>query len=665
MRVSEPEPSRLRGALAAVVAELGGDDRTGQQEMADAVADTLAGGGHLLVQAGTGTGKSVAYLTPAVLQAVETGRPIVIATATIALQRQLADQDLPRVVRALTPIVGRPAEFAVLKGRANYLCKSRLNYGDPTEPALFEVSSGALATAAAKVRVWADDTETGDRDDLPFSVDARVWRAFSVSSRECVGATKCTFGQECFAEKARELAKDADIVVTNHAMLAIGVLEGIPVLPEHSAVIIDEGHELVDRATTAVTVELSARAVERAASRCRTLLAADSVGLLQDSADQLADALADAVALTEATGGALRELGDTMLLALTAVRDAGHVALGELAGERDTSNPEGVARRVQAQAAVDEVFEVAGRLISRGTADVVWVTSGDGRAPSIYLAPLSVAGVLRAALFDEVPVVVTSATLALGGSFDSLASSFGLSYGEKGWAGLDVGSPFDHSKQGILYVASHLPRPNSGPVGDEALTLLGDLIEAAGGRTLALFSAWRSVERAAEVLGARFGGRPDRPLLIQRRGDAVADLVRRFRDEPRASLLGTMSLWQGVDVPGQSCTCVVIDRLPFPRPDDPLAAARARAAEEEGSSGFNAVMVPRAALLLAQGVGRLIRSHEDRGVVAILDSRLETAGYGGYLRRSLPPFWYTTDLDIAVTALSRLDTEGLTADVGP
>ena len=261
-------------------------------------------------------------------------------------------------------------------------------------------------------------------------------------------------------------------------------------------------------------------------------------------------------------------------------------------------------------------------------------------------------GLLRTALFDRAPVVLTSATLTVGGGFDALLASLGLDEDEA--TTVDVGSPFDHARQGILYVAKDLPPPGRDGVAMEALDELAELIEAAGGRTLALFSSWRGVERAADYLRVRLGERADLPILVQRRGDAVGGLVERFAAEPTSTLLGTVSLWQGVDVPGESCILVVIDRIPFPRPDDPLLAARQQAVDEAGGSGFRAVSVPRAGLLLAQGAGRLIRGADDRGVVAVLDSRLATAGYSRALRASLPPFWYTTDRATVVGALSRL-----------
>ena len=223
------------------------------------------------------------------------------------------------------------------------------------------------------------------------------------------------------------------------------------------------------------------------------------------------------------------------------------------------------------------------------------------------------------------------------------------------YVSLDVGSPFAYERQGILYCAAHLPAPTSSGVAEEVLDELAELIDAAGGRTLSLFSSWRGVERAAEYLELRFRGRDDRPLIVAQRGDSVSDLVRKFKAEPRASLLGTVSLWQGIDVPGNTCTLVTIDRLPFPRPDDPVMSARSARVDAAGGSGFNSVSVPRAALLLAQGVGRLIRTTDDRGVVAILDSRLATKGYGSTLRKSLPPLWYTNDKAAVVNSLRNLD----------
>jgi ATP-dependent DNA helicase DinG len=322
-----------------------------------------------------------------------------------------------------------------------------------------------------------------------------------------------------------------------------------------------------------------------------------------------------------------------------------------------------------------DLSRTAQRLLAGSAADVAWVERDDRGRRALVVAPLSVAGMLTEHLYAERTVVATSATLALGGRFDTVARALGLpdkpgdtardkaaggnkeedeedeEEGEElRWQALDVGSPFDYPKQGILYVAAHLPRPTTSGLADPAADELVSLVTALGGRTLGLFSSRRAAERAAEILRAK----TDLTILLQGE-EALPLLVRRFRDERSSCLLGVMSLWQGVDVPGDACQLVVIDRLPFPRPDEPLAAARAAAVDTAGGSGFAAVSVPIAAVRLAQGVGRLIRSRTDKGVVAVLDSRLETArGYGEFLRKSLPPFWYTTKPELVRGALTRL-----------
>lgn len=645
----------LEDALAAVVAAIGGEPREGQMLMSRALSQGMADGRHVVVQAGTGTGKSVAYLVPAALHATAPdGGPVIVATATLALQRQLVERDLPRVAEALEPVVGRPVSFAVLKGRNNYVCLQKLHGAVPEDEgeALFDAPRSPLAGQAAALRQWAESTTTGDRDDYPDEIDPRVWRAFSVGRRECVGESRCSYGEECFTVLRRQQAQQADVIVTNHAMLAIDAIEGIPVLPEHDAVIVDEGHELVDRATAAMTGELSVSMIERSISRVRRLVDPETLERLEDAADTLGVGLVEAA--ERVTGPQRIEQWDAgewqkaLALALTVVRDACHQALAEVNADKGGGDQDALAARQQARAALEDVHDVAGALLVMGARDVVWLDPGEGRAATLRMAPLSVAGVLRASLFDRGPVAITSATLTVGGGFDSVVSSLGLDDPVT----LDVGSPFDHSRQGILYVARDLPPPGREGVAMEALDELAELIEAAGGRTLALFSSWRGVERAAEYLRVRLGGAY--PLLVQRRGDSVGGLVDRFAADVSSVLLGTVSLWQGVDVPGDSCVLVAIDRIPFPRPDDPLMAARQKAVDDAGGSGFRSVAVPRAGLLLAQGAGRLIRGSADRGVVAVLDSRLATAGYSRALRASLPPFWYTNDRAVVVGALERL-----------
>jgi ATP-dependent DNA helicase DinG len=630
----------VRRVLAAAVAAIGGVERAGQVEMAEAVETAMRDGGHLLVQAGTGTGKSLAYLVPALLHK----GPVVVATATIALQKQVVDRDLPALVDAVEPLLGRRPTYAILKGRSNYLCKNKLYGGMPDEgegEALFDASpTTELGRQVVQLRGWAEETETGDRDEVTPGVTDRAWRQVSVTARECLGALKCPHGQECFAELSRERAAQVEIVVTNHAMLAIDALESFPVLPEHDVVIVDEGHELVDRVTGVATGELTVALVSRAATRSKRLLDDDVVGDLLASGDALEAAVE---ALPE---GRVVDLPEQLATAVALVRDAARSAQSGLASVKDAED----GARKLAQAAVGEVFSIAERLAAHSPYDVTWVTHDMRRGASIKVAPLAVGGLLRETLFGNRTVVMTSATLELGGSFDAVARQVGLT-GEDApeWLGLDVGSPFDYATQGILYVARRLPPPGRDGASPASMDELAALVTAAGGRTLGLFSSMRAAQAAAEEMRSRL----DLPVLCQGE-DRTAALVQQFAVDPATCLFGTLSLWQGVDVPGESCQLVVIDRIPFPRPDDPLMSARAQAVSDAGGNGFMAVSAAHAALMLAQGSGRLIRRATDRGVVAVLDSRLATARYGEFLRSSLPPFWFTTDHDVAVGALRRL-----------
>jgi len=634
--------------LHSVVDGIGGEPREGQDRMACAVSSAISDDRHLLVQAGTGTGKSIGYLIPAIAHIRQGGGPVVIATATLALQHQLVARDLPAVDAALLGAGIEPVSWAVLKGRANYLCRQRLaDEVDPPDDALFDLpAAGKLSAEAQRVRQWASTTSTGDRDDLG-DVDGRVWRAFSVSARECVGASKCPFGAECFAEHARERAGQADIIITNHALLALHAVEGLPVLPEHDVVIVDEAHELADRATSAMTLELSATTVTRALTGARKALSGEAIEQCEQAAATLSDALF-------AVEGRLRQLDPSLRAALAAVRDAGQSALTELNASKPT-DPDGVARQQRLKSAFDDLHDGAGQFLGADESSVLWVERGGGtRPPTLKLAPLSMAEPLRSGLLVEATTVLTSATLALEGRFEHIAAELGLSgLGDDAWQSLDVGSPFDFASQGILFVATDLPRPGRDGPTPESLKLLAELVRASDGRALVLYSSWRGVEAAAETL-AEVAVELEFDLLVQRRGDPVGPLISQFAADPRAVLVGTMSLWQGVDVSGESCQLVVIDRIPFPRPDDPLVQARSQRADEAGSSGFARVSVPRAALMMAQGAGRLIRSHDDRGVVAVLDPRLIKSGYGATLRRTMPELWLTTDRQVVLGALARL-----------
>ncbi|HEY6648696.1 MAG TPA: ATP-dependent DNA helicase [Mycobacterium sp.] len=645
--------------LAKAVASLGGSERIGQIAMAEAVAQAFDTGEHLAVQAGTGTGKSLAYLVPAIARAVDTDEPVVVSTATIALQRQLVDRDLPRLADSLTDALPRRPDFALLKGRGNYLCLNKIHNGSATEPddrpqeELFEpMAATALGRDVQRLIAWSSSTDTGDRDELTPGVPDRSWSQVSVSARECIGVARCPFGTDCFAEKARDKAGHADVVVTNHALLAIDAMTDAAVLPEHHLLVVDEAHELVDRVTGVATAELSATSLGVAHRRVTRLIDPELVQRLEATTATLSSAIHDA------TPGRIDVLDDEMTTYLTALRDAADRARSAV--DTAPSDPKAASARAEAVTALSDISDTATRILSSfvpaitDRTDVVWLDHEDNRGSVravLRVAPLSVAGLLRGRLFEHTTAVLTSATLTIGGNFDAMASAWGLAGDEKvNWRGLDVGSPFEHAKSGILYVAAHLPPPGRDGTGSaEQLDEIAGLISAAGGRTLGLFSSMRAAKAAAEIMRERL----DTPVLCQGE-DTTSALVQRFADDLETSLFGTLSLWQGVDVPGPSLSLVLIDRIPFPRPDDPLLTARQRAVAARGGNGFMAVAASHAALLLAQGAGRLLRRVDDRGVVAVLDSRMATARYGGFLRASLPPFWATTDATRVRQALERL-----------
>jgi len=679
--------------LDAVVEELGGERREGQHEMARAAAEAFASGRHLLVQAGTGTGKSIGYLVPAVRHSVLSGQRVIVSTATLALQRQILTRDLPLVCGVIARSLPRPPTTALLKGWHNYLCVHKIAGGYPVEEqgSLLDLDPGdervgaaqhpprgsaavaSRATAASelgrevqRLRAWAESTDSGDRDDCVPGVSDRAWRQVSVTALECLGR-KCPMIDECFPEHARAAAHEADLVVTNHAMLGIAASGSPGVLPEHSALVVDEAHELSDRVTAQATWELSVASVEHAARYARRHGGLDSTALDAASA-ALGSALADLPdgRLPGALSGAVRG-------AVASVRDAARVLLSGLKPEPTAQAQLPDPARKMAQSAMLQLFEVADRMAAEAqdaVRDVRWCSRGapDGAfaAPRLSVAPLDVSGLVRVHLLEGRGAVLTSATVALGGSFEPLARSLGLAAkgaaaadadgvttGVASWLGIDVGSPFDYPSQGILYVAKHVPPPGRDGTAPELLDELAELIGAAGGGTLGLFSSRRAAVAAAEAMRERL----DTPVLCQG-DDQLLALVDAFMADRSASLFGTLSLWQGVDIPGDTCRLVVIDRIPFPRPDDPIRSARSEAVAASGGNGFMAVAATHAALLLAQGAGRLIRTVNDRGVVAVLDSRLATARYSEFLLRSMPDFWRTTDREVVRSALVRLAALG-------
>lgn len=681
---AEEEALRL---LDVAVAAMGGQHRPGQHEMVRQVMRSLETGNHLLVQAGTGTGKSLAYLIPLMLHALGSRRPSLVATATLALQAQIVGRDLPRLMEALQPELKRSVCVALVKGRSNYLCKHKVAGGfpgdEPEEGHLFDFSperelrlpgSGpvtSLGREVSRLREWAEETETGDRDELSPGVSERAWRQVSVTSMECLGSQRCPVAEECFSERARLRAAEADLIVTNHAMLALNTFEGLAVLPEYDAVVVDEAHELIDRVTGAVTGQLSAAMVAAAASGARRHTAID-VQALHRSAEALEQALHG-----RPSGWLPGALDEEQRQAVEQVREAARVALSDSKGESAQVADGG---RQLARARLLAIIEQCDRLLAAraleesagsgalasaqdGPPEVIWITragrpdpqagyqeAADTDSATLYVAPLSVAMRLRENLLRKHTTVLTSATLAIGSAFEPIAGGLGLlGQGAPSWTGVDVGSPFDYARQGMLYIAAQLERPGRGTSSGQ-LGELEQLLRASGGGALCLFSSRRAAEEAADELRVRL---PEVEILCQGETSMPA-LIRRFEAEPNSCLFGTMSLWQGVDVQGRACRLVTIDRIPFPRPDDPLTTARTRAVARAGGNGFMTISAVHAAIRLAQGAGRLIRSATDRGVVAVLDSRLATARYGGFLRAALPPFWSTTDREVVLGALRRL-----------
>ena len=666
------ERPTVRDVLAGAVAQLGGEERPGQIAMAEAVARSMTTGEHLLVQAGTGTGKSLGYLVPALLH----DERVVVATATLALQHQLVERDIPALLEAAEHLLpGGAPSYAVLKGRSNYACLHRVREGVPDDQGvLVDVPEGTMGSEVLKLRAWAEQQAEnggpGDRDSAPKHTD-RLWRQVSVNHRECLGATRCPFAEECFAERAKEKAAQASVVVTNHSLLAIDAIEGVPMIPEYDVVVIDEAHELTARVTQAATDELTVPEIERAARRSQKHIDGSEADDLADAGDALR------AAFESCDEGRLDTLPTDLADALVLVRDAARALVSAFPKEQQGAGDVDPGR-TQARGWVQEIFKTSERMAAHVESDVLWLSRRERQRGGdvLCVAPLQVWGQLRAKLLAEKTAIFTSATLMLGGDFASVATSIGLKPSERveetevpelveaaevpdveaehdrrePWRGLDVGSPFDYPRQAILYVARHLPPPGRDGLGAKQVDEIVDLVDAAEGRTLGLFSSRRAAEAAAEAVRERL---PHLTILAQ--GEAqLPELSRLFVEDPHACLFGTLSLWQGLDVPGDTCQLVLIDRIPFPRPDDPLMSARQRAADRAGGNGFMSVAATHAALLLAQGAGRLIRTTADKGVVAILDPRLVTARYGRFLADSLPPMWRTTDRATVLTALQRL-----------
>ena len=635
---------RALSLLDRLTAEMGsaGEVRDGQRAMCAAVAAAIDTKRHLVVQAGTGTGKSLAYLAPI----VASGRKTVIATATKALQDQLADADLPFVAEH----GGRPFTFAVLKGRSNYLCRQRLDELDANSSTGAEqkklpgvattAPSPSLAKDLATIRTWAATTTVGDRAELTVEPSIGAWAAVSVGPQECPGAAKCPRGDDCFAESARRRAAAADVIVVNTHLYGLHLAAGGMVLPDHDVLVVDEAHELPDIVSATCGTDLGAGRFDNAAATVGGLIAdrdlVDSVGR---TGAQLTAAIAPMY------GERLKKLPEPVQDVL-------------IIGREHLSEAMDAARKIDSRGAPDLATKVA-RVISAMTsligdidavigagAELVRWVGGTEQSPRLILAPLDVGVSLDSLLWDPPSIgfadegdpapgrpdvtIFCSATIPPDFVANTRIPADDVDQ-------LDVGSPFDFEHSALLYCAAHLPPPTSPQYQAAMLDDLEALIRAAGGRTLALFTSYRQMEAAADELATRI------PYPVLRQGEAPkAALIERFRNVENSCLFATMSYWQGIDVVGPALSLVTIDRIPFPRPDEPLLAARREALRGEA---FTKIDLARASTLLAQGAGRLIRARTDRGVVAVLDSRLATkASYRWQLINALPPMARTKDL---------------------
>jgi len=603
---------RVTAALAVA------EDRPGQKQMAAAVAGAISSGRHLVVQAGTGTGKSAAYLIPA----VTSGRRVVVVTASKALQDQLATKDLPFIAQHL----GKPFEWAVLKGRSNYICLQRVREtttrrGAPAGGQLeFDELAPAVKIELKRLAEWSTHTATGDQAELDWAPSDRAWSEVSVGSEECPGAARCPQGALCFAEAARARAAAADVTVVNTHLYGLDVAAEGAILGDHDVVIFDEAHQLEDVMSDTVGLSIGPGRFSRLAQAYRRILEDPQVvGAVADVAVLWREALADRV------GARLgHPLPDDLAEALIDARGRIDTAAQRLRAI-ETTVEEAKQSILRAQTLSLRLVDDIDAALTYGTTDVAFV-SGSAEAPRLDIAPLDVGPVLASAVWAKRTAILTSATIPA-----SLAQRVGLP--SSSTDSFDVGSPFDYQHHGLLYCAMHLPDPRQPAHGPAVAEELVALITAAGGRTLALFTSWKAMEAAATIVRERV----PYPVLTQRDLPKPA-LIKAFASDPRACLFATAGFFQGVDIPGDTLTLVTIDKIPFPRPDDPLLEARR---EQLGAAAFRTIDLPRAAMLLAQAAGRLIRTATDRGVVAVFDPRLGTAGYRWDLVKALPPMQRT------------------------
>ncbi len=623
------DPDAAEASLAAVVERLGGVAREGQVAMVRAVAAAISAGEHLLAAAPTGTGKTLGYAVPAALAAGE--RPVLLSTATKALQQQLVDVDLPALAEVVPGL-----EVAVLKGRGEYVCRAATAQLTVTEP-LFDAPVDPDAWEA--LTDWAGRTRTGDRADAPDGITDVEWRGVSVTAGECPGRSDCSFGAECFAELARDRARSADLVVANHHLVLFDALAGGWILPEHAVLCLDEAHKLVDIASSALGMTLHPKRLTDLAGRAEAYVEVSRAERLREVADRLVAVLGDR--------DPERPL-EPEAEPLAGVLDALKGAVGDLARTLGAARAEAAGSPTPPEHldALTRTAKMATTLLSE--LDLLVDVRAQGRVAfvevlrrsrALRVAPIEVGALLAELLFARRTVIATSATLAVGGRLEPTAAALGLD--GQPWRGLQVPSPFDHARNALLYVPRDAPDPRQPGYEQVALDTTLALIEAADGRSLLLFTSWARLHRTAEWLEGRLPEGVD--LLVQGRAPPRRLLERYVADE-RSVLLGVASFWEGISAPGTASVNVIVDKLPFARRGDPLLDARRQAAEATGGDGFTAVDLPHAAIALAQGVGRLIRTVEDFGCIAVLDARLARSTYRTVLLDSLPAARRTVNL---------------------
>jgi len=619
----------LSDALEIATAALpAAETRPGQRQMATAVEEAIAEGRHLVVQAGTGTGKTIAYLVPAMLA----GKRTVVATATKALQDQLAKKDLPFLVETLSDYLGHEVSWAVLKGRRNYVCRQRIaevtgqvvgKSKRDDSPTLLDLDdfSATNRREIDRIVTWAATTPTGDFADLDFNPSERATLAVSVGSEECPGANRCPFGGSCFAEMARARAAEAEIIVVNTHLYGNHIASDGALLPEHDIVIVDEAHGLEDIMSDTVGISIGEGSFTYFAGAVRRILddpklnqEITDVGLMLDEVlaphlgNRLNAPLPANVAEVLATGR--RVVGNTL------------DGLRRIETKDDDSNQ----RKLRAQMLATRLADTLDAALTIDSTFVPFVT-GRADRPKLDIAPLDVAPILREGVWTKHPAILTSATIP-----SNMPARIGLPVDDT--VMLDVESPFDYPENSILYCSTSLPEPNSLQFTPRMYDELFHLITAAGGRTLALFTSYKAMDAAVTEMRKRLT-----VTIFAQNEYQRGQLVRMFTDDETSCLFATASFFQGIDIPGRTLSLVTLDRIPFPRPDDPLLSARREAL---GDRAFRDIDLPRAATLLAQATGRLIRNASDRGVVAVFDPRLGTKGYRREILATMPPMRRST-----------------------